>query len=108
MIMANLVLRGGGAALVLLLAEYIDIPWIWIGTSEAQQVINLHLVFNPGLALVALPLVGPMSRLMETLLKPCVDPRAGLGPASALDPATLNEPHRASRIHADARAVQAE
>ena len=95
MIMANLVLRGGGAALVLLVVEYIDVPWTWIGASEAQQVINLHLVFNLGLALVALPLVGLMSRLMETLLKPRVDPSAGLGPASALDPATLNEPHRA-------------
>ncbi|NND92157.1 MAG: Na/Pi cotransporter family protein [Granulosicoccus sp.] len=95
MIMANLVLRGGGAALVLVAVEFMDVPWTWIGSSEALQVINLHLVFNLGLALVALPVVGPMSRLLEKLMKQRIDPRSGVGPDSALDPATLSEPDRA-------------
>ena len=95
MIMANLVLRGGGAALVLFVVRISDVPWTWIGTTEAQQVINLHLVFNIGIALVALPIIGPMTRLVEKFMKPRVDPRSGIGPASALDPATLTEPHRA-------------
>ncbi|MCG6903767.1 MAG: Na/Pi cotransporter family protein [Rhodobacter sp.] len=95
MIVANLALRGGGAALLLVIFNFLEPPLSWIGTSEAGQVINLHLLFNLGLALLALPVVGPVMRLAETILKPRVDPGSLVGPTSALDPAALTVPDRA-------------
>ena len=57
-VMINLVLRGGGAALVLvILSKSLEIL-SWLGTEAAQQIINLHLVFNIGLALVCVPFLG--------------------------------------------------
>lgn len=94
MVVANLVLRGGGAALLLIaigaLSEHLD----WLGTTGAAQAINLHMVFNALLCVVALPFVVPITRLAERLV---VDRAAGdatLIP-SALDPSALDVPARA-------------
>ena len=95
MITSNLVLRGGGAALLLFVLSMLAPPLSWIGSTAAQQVINLHLLFNLGLAVLVLPLLGPVARLAEALMKPHSHPGAGLGPMSALDPATLAHPDRA-------------
>lgn len=95
MIVSNLFVRGGGAALFLTLLSVFAIPLIHLGASEAQRVLNLHLVFNIGIALLALPFLAPMMRLAEVLMKP---PRGAdniLGRVSALDTAALTVPERA-------------
>jgi phosphate:Na+ symporter len=95
MIVANFVLRGGGAVMLLALISRLSLPLDWLGHSPAQQIINLHLAFNIGLALLALPLTGVVTRLAGTLMPPRMDPSAGIGPSSALDPAALASPERA-------------
>lgn len=95
MIVSNLFVRGGGAALFLTLLSVFAIPLTYLGASEAQRVLNLHLVFNIGIALLALPFLAPMMRLAEVLMKP---PRGAdniLGRVSALDTAALAVPERA-------------
>ncbi|MCH2250815.1 MAG: Na/Pi cotransporter family protein [Cognatishimia sp.] len=95
MVVANLVLRGGGAALVLLLmAQGVEVL-TWLGASEARQVINLHLAFNAGLALACLPFLGWIAPLTERLLPDRTDTTNSLVQTSALDPATLDRPDRA-------------
>ena len=96
MIVANLVLRGGGAGFVLCIVAVFGIPLTWLGASDASQVINLHLLFNVGLVLLTLPFVKPVIRLAEAAMKPrSTDQSAGIGATSALDPATLASPDRA-------------
>lgn len=96
MIVSNLTLRGGGAGLALLLMTVFEIPLTWLGETDAARVINLHLMFNVGLVLLALPLIGPVIKLAEATMKPqSVDSTQGIGAPSALDPTTLASPDRA-------------
>lgn len=95
MIVSNLFIRGGGAALLLLALTALSIPLMWLGTSEAQRVLNLHLLFNIGVALLALPVLTPIMRLATALMKDSNSTAAMLGRATALDPAVLEEPDRA-------------
>ena len=57
--------------------------------------VNLHVLFNLGVALAALPLLGPITRIVETLLGPEAPPEATVGLISALDPDALDAPDRA-------------
>jgi phosphate:Na+ symporter len=64
--LGNLLARGAGCALVL--------PWldslgrlIPAGVNPALVLVDAHLAFNLGLALVFLPLCGPMGRLLASL-----------------------------------------
>ena len=93
-IIANLVLRGGGAALALLALSITAPPLDILGATAARQVINLHLVFNLALAILALPLTGAVLRLVSAWVTP---PReaANLARISALDPGALSQPDRA-------------
>lgn len=95
MIVSNLIIRGGGAALVLGVLTALSVPLMWLGTSEAQRVLNLHLVFNIGVALLALPVLAPTMRLATMLMKPSSTAEPALGRTSALDPAALDQPDRA-------------
>ena len=95
MIVSNLVLRGGGAGITLLVLTIFDPELTWIGTSQAHQVINLHLLFNFVLALLALPVLGSVVRIAEVFMQPTAVLKTGVGPSSALDPAALSNPNRA-------------
>ncbi len=94
MIVANLVLRGGGAALFLAVLTILAPPLSWIGATEARQVINLHLGFNFGLALIALPVLSPITRMFESMMAARAGGGTGVG-LSALDPSALEYPERA-------------
>ena len=94
--LGNLVMRGSGALLALL-----ALPWIapfilaHLGSGQAL-VLNLHLAFNVALALLMLPLVGPLAKLVVRLMpeKPTaaddrlaprhLDPEAIASPSVAL------------------------
>ncbi len=94
MIAANLALRGGGAALALLALTLLAPPLDALGATPARQVINLHLAFNLALLLVALPLTGPVLRLVGRWIAPPPE-TANLTRISALDPTALSQPDRA-------------
>ena len=94
-IVANLVLRGGGAVLLLSALQASGKGLELLGGTPARQVINLHLVFNFGLAVVAFPLLGLLTRATKVLIP---EPRPGdavLHRHSALDITVLDAPERA-------------
>lgn len=93
-IMANLLVRGGGALLALLALTLLQPSFAILGGSPARQVINLHLAFNMALLLLALPLTGPLMRLSGQLIA-APPTEATLQRVSALDPAALSTPDRA-------------
>lgn len=95
MVMANLVLRGGGAALAVLLISAMPEIMGYLGATPARQTLNLHLVFNLVLALITLPFVGLISAALARLMveKPVMN--GALDVTSALDPALLDRPQRA-------------
>lgn len=94
-VVANLVLRGLGALVVAVLLVFQGYDLTWLGDAPATQVINLHLAFNFGLALVALPFLGPINALTTRLMPERVDVSATLSTRTALDEATLGRPDQA-------------
>jgi phosphate:Na+ symporter len=95
MIVSNLVLRGGGAGLALMSLTLAKPSLAWLGATDAHVVINLHMLFNALVALVALPVLGPVMRLAETLMVKRSDIAASAAMLSALDPSALKVPERA-------------
>lgn len=93
-VMANLIVRGGGALLALLGLSMLQLPLDAIGANPARQVINLHLLFNLAILFVALPFTGPLTRLADRLVAPPPQ-TTRLDRVSALDPAALAAPNRA-------------
>ncbi|MEH6647873.1 Na/Pi cotransporter family protein [Sulfitobacter sp.] len=94
MVVANLVLRGGGAALVTFSVDAMPDLLDRLGATPARQSINLHLVFNLALALVALPFVGGVTAILTRLMPDNPDDDNSLVAVTALDPSALNRPQR--------------
>lgn len=95
MVVANLILRGGGAALAAFTIATIPDMLNQLGAAPARQAINLHLVFNVALALLALPFVGAITAALSYVMAEKPGPTGALNVASALDPNLLDRPHRA-------------
>lgn len=93
-IVANLVLRGGGAAVFLLAIRNTGSDLAWLGQSPAARTINLHLLFNLVLCAGALPFIDPAARLFARFVVSRKDGEAANIP-SALDPGALDTPSRA-------------
>ena len=95
MVVANLVLRGGGAILFTVIIFIAPDSLQALGATPARQTINLHLAFNFALAIVMLPLVGPVMAVLTRIMteKPTEDAR--LDDTSALDPSAIMRPQRA-------------
>ena len=95
MVVANLVLRGGGAILFTMVIFIAPDILEALGATPARQTINLHLAFNFALAIVMLPLVGPVMAVLTRVMteKPTEDAR--LDDTSALDPSAIMRPQRA-------------
>ena len=93
-VLANLMLRGGGAVLALLSLGWLLPLLPWLGTSGVRQVLMLHLGFNLAVAMVALPFCGLVLRGAAQLLRAPEVP-AELARLSALEPAALAFPDRA-------------
>ncbi len=93
-VVANLIVRGGGALAALVALIFLQPPLAALGPTPARQVIHLHLLFNLGVLALALPFTGLVLRLVERLITP---PQAvtALARVSALDPAALGSPARA-------------
>jgi len=95
MVMANLILRGGGAALTVFVIAAVPDLLAQLGTTPARQAINLHLAFNVTLAVVALPFVGPITSVLSYFMAEKSGRNGALEFVSALDPALLDRPQRA-------------
>lgn len=93
-VVANLLVRGGGALLCLLALVLLRPPLDWLGGTPARQIINLHLLFNAALLVLALPLTGLLMRAASRLIAPPATAPL-LDRVSALDPAALSSPDRA-------------
>lgn len=94
-VLANLILRGGGAAGVLYLLTVLPELSGYLGDGAARQALNLHLVFNAGLLLVCLPFVGPIFRAVSMIVPDNSAEADAAAHASALDPDALSQPKRA-------------
>jgi len=86
MVIANLILRGGGAVavtfLIVALPEFLNN----LGETPARQAINLHLVFNLALAVVALPFVSQFMTALTALIPDRPADVNAVESATALDP----------------------
>jgi phosphate:Na+ symporter len=93
-VLANLVLRGGGAVAAMLalgaFAAYLPL----LGATPVRQVLNLHLGFNILVAVLALPVCGLVLRLLARAL-PTPEVAPDLARFSALDTTALPHPDRA-------------
>ncbi|WP_386626353.1 Na/Pi cotransporter family protein [Sulfitobacter geojensis] len=94
MIVANLVLRGGGALIAAVLVSVKPELLAYLGADPARQAINLHLVFNVAVAVVALPFTVSVTRVIARVLTDKSAATLTLDAGSALDPAALERPSR--------------
>ncbi len=92
-VVANVGLRGGGAVMVLLGLRFVELDLAWLGGSAATQTINLHLVFNAVLCVLALPFVDLFAKIAGRFVAAPVADETAI--ASALDPSALDTPSRA-------------
>lgn len=93
-VLGNILLRGGGAGLVVLGLGVFKPDLSLLGGQPMQQVLNLHLAFNLGIALLALPVVPAVLRLLENLLPEAAAQKAPAD-VSALDETALGNPDQA-------------
>lgn len=93
-IFANLVLRGGGAVLASIFI--INTPEVigLVGSGPAQQTLNIHLIFNLSLLILALPFVGLVNKLLSQFMLERLSGSDSIKNISTLDPAALNRPQR--------------
>ena len=94
MVIANLILRGGGAIAITLLIAALPELLTYLGKAPARQAINLHLVFNLALAVVALPFVGQFMTALTALIPDRPADVNAVESATALDLTALNRPQR--------------
>lgn len=95
MVVANLALRGGGAILVTFAISIMPDILGALGATPARQAINVHLVFNLALAVLMLPLVGPMMALLTRIMTEKSTEDTKLDEITALDPSAIGRPQRA-------------
>lgn len=93
-IIGNIALRGGGAAIALTILAIWSPDMAILGKDAFRQIINLHLLFNLAVAILALPLISPFLRLLDVLLPKSPAPKTS-GQISALDDSALSNPERA-------------
>lgn len=91
---ANLVLRGAGAVLALLLVNLSPVLSVLDGVSDGQKLVLVHMVFNGLVVILSLPFLGILERPFLALLPsraeaPAVD---GFRSLSALDRSVIDRP----------------
>jgi phosphate:Na+ symporter len=95
----NLVFRGAGAILALLLFSKVDLPIELAGSNAAGQIVMLHVLFNVVIVLFCVPLTGLLEPVMIRLLpdaKVVAEPAGSLANrVSALDRSVLHTPRLA-------------
>ena len=95
--MGNLLLRGCGAVAALAAVILLDASIDGLGSNEPARLIHAHILFNAALALIGLPLAGPIHALASRIVG---DGRPATGALevpdlSALSEAALDKPAQA-------------
>lgn len=93
-VVSNLLLRGGGAIIALMLIRMFSLSIEQLAPTPASQLMALHLLFNLAVGILALPLVGPILSGVSRWVRPPAE-GANLTRISALDPAALGNADRA-------------
>ncbi len=94
-VLANFLLRGGGAVLVLFAMAQFDVGDLLPGADIAQRALNLHLIFNLGLLLVGLLFLRPSIWITRHILVEAGTARIDERNRSLLDPTVQSQPSRA-------------
>ena len=95
-VIGNLLLRGGGAIIALLLLANSAIPLEYLGADAARQTINLHLIYNLAIVLVGLFLIKPLTGFLDGILSdPISEQAVDINRISALDNSALDDHDRA-------------
>ncbi len=94
-ILANALLRGGGAALVLTILSIFQPDLTLIGSTAGQQAINMHIAFNLFVALAGQMIARPVLFLAALMIPAPKDAPAEFERFSALDEALLDKPEQA-------------
>ncbi len=94
-ILANAMLRGGGAAMVLTLVNIAQPDLTWLGPSAGQQAVNMHIAFNVFIALSGQLFARPVLALAERMIPTPKAPPPEFERLSALDEALLTKPDQA-------------
>lgn len=91
----NLVLRGGGAAIMLFALSNFELPIGMLGADAGQQALHLHVLFNFVLLLICLPIVAPLMRAAQAVVSDPVTLNGESNWRTALDPTVQDQPKRA-------------
>ncbi len=95
-VLGNLLLRGGGAIIALILISTAALPLEYLGASAARQTINLHLVYNLAITITGLPLIKPLTNILKGFLSESQETEEySPDRISALDESVLDQPERA-------------
>uniref|UniRef100_UPI0040477009 Na/Pi cotransporter family protein n=2 Tax=Yoonia sp. TaxID=2212373 RepID=UPI0040477009 len=95
MVLANLLWRGGFAALGLIPLTYFPAAFTWLGATDAQQVLNLHLAFNLALLVIGLPVSSLMIALASALVADADPDASDAANTTLLDPSAQSTPNLA-------------
>lgn len=92
--LGNLILRGSASVLALLLVNLTPILWVFSSFGDGQALVAVHLSFNTLLLLLGLPLIGLMTKPLESLLPKTtnVDVEDTAMPNSVLDWLVVDDP----------------
>ena len=93
-VLGNVLLRGGGAIACLAAYAVFEPSLAALGSDAFRQIINLHLAFNAGAMLLALPLVPLVIALLDRMLA-SANTRHPASHLTALDRNVLATPERA-------------
>jgi len=88
---ANLIFRLVGVAIALPLLPWIEPGLAMIESLPWREVANFHTLFNVGIALIFLPLIGPVAALCTRLI-PAAERGSDPGKPQYLDPAAVESP----------------
>ncbi len=89
--LGNLLFRAVGALIALGALSYVS-PWLaQLNGGGPRQIANLHTAFNLALAILFLPLTGPVARLVERLLPDNREAEGQVKPRY-LDPSVVKKP----------------
>ncbi len=96
--MGNLILRGTGAVLALLLLNNTPLMSLFDPFTSGQVLVSVHLTFNIVLLVLTLPLIGFLQKPLIAMLPDPTGPESGdenFAPKSALDQKVINIPQMA-------------
>ncbi|WP_208434059.1 Na/Pi cotransporter family protein [Bartonella taylorii] len=95
--LGNLLMRGAGSILVLILFLSFQLPITWLGNNASTQVINAHIIFNVFILLAGIPLSKWVLKLTTKIVyistkKTQTDTTLNLSNQTALDDSVLDRP----------------